>query len=325
MIAQLSYSYLLIRILLHDHDAPEDSLITKVMRMTEARDGLEVTQDMGMVMVREDTRRRMETVIIRLVDLSTVKMKQGFICQQIDFDEILMRFFSRMRERMARRIQRWWKKVLRRSRTVPILISDWSTTGMKSSDWPLSEQDLIQTVLRKYETLQRQSQSLVYSFADRKSRRYTAIILGIFSHLNSRCSELSVQGSLGELSNFETVSSDTGSAEESSLDLGQFQQTDDQSQKPLMPFLENGQPYQPLGTLARPLTDDQQPLMLGDSSSLSEVQALPALILDTSLETIGDDPETNDDNEDTDNGTFDNEDIVWRTSQYYGIDLVTFK
>ena len=208
---------------------------------------------------------------------------------------------------------------------MPILISDWSTTGMKSSDWPLSEQDLIQTVLRKYETLQRQSQSLVYSFADRKSRRYTAIILGIFSHLNSRCSELSVQGSLGELSNFETVSSDTGSAEESSLDLGQFQQTDDQSQKPLMPFLENGQPYQPLGTLARPLTDDQQPLMLGDSSSLSEVQALPALILDTSLETIGDDPETNDDNEDTDNGTFDNEDIVWRTSQYYGIDLVTFK
>ena len=33
--------------------------------MTEDRDGLEVTRDRGMVMVREDTRRRMETVIIR--------------------------------------------------------------------------------------------------------------------------------------------------------------------------------------------------------------------------------------------------------------------
>ena len=61
-----------------------------------------------------------------------------------------------------------------------------------------------------------------------------------------------------------------------------------------------------------------------DASSLSEVVALPALILDTSLET-GDDPETNDDyNEDADNVTCDNEDIVWRTSQYYGIDLVPF-
>ena len=70
--------------------------------------------------------------------------------------------------------------------------------------------------------------------------------------------------------------------------------------------------------------DGQQHLMLGESSSLSEVQALPALILDTSLETA-DDPETNDDDtEDTDTGTCDNEDIVWRTSQYYGIDLVTF-
>ena len=83
-----------------------------------------------------------------------------------------MRFFTRMRERMARTIQRWWRKVLKRTRTGPMPVSDWSTAGVKSSDWPLSEQDLIQTVLRKYETLQRQSQSLVYSFADRKSRRY---------------------------------------------------------------------------------------------------------------------------------------------------------
>ena len=77
-----------------------------------------------------------------------------------------------MRERMARRIQRWWKKVLKRSRAVPMPVSDWPSAGVKGFDWLLSEQDLIQTVLRKYETLQRQSQSLVYSFADRKSRRY---------------------------------------------------------------------------------------------------------------------------------------------------------
>ena len=59
------------------------------------------------------------------------------------------------------------------------------------------------------------------------------------------------------------------------------------------------------------------------ASPLSEVQALPALILDTSLETAGDpDSLTNDDSEETE--ACDNEDIVWRTSQYYGIDLVKF-
>ena len=40
------------------------------MRMTEDKEGLEVTQDRGMVMVREDTRQRMETVIIRSADWS---------------------------------------------------------------------------------------------------------------------------------------------------------------------------------------------------------------------------------------------------------------
>ena len=55
---------------------------------------------------------------------------------------------ARLRRRSAARIQRWWR-------------------GRGSSAVP-SEQDLIQTVLRKYETLQKQSQSLVYSFADRK-------------------------------------------------------------------------------------------------------------------------------------------------------------
>ena len=89
---------------------------------------------------------------------------------------------------------------------------------------------------------------------------------------------------MDELSNFETLSSHTES---------------------LRPFLSN---------------DSQQPLMLDDGSSLSEVQALPALILDTSVETQAEDLEilTNDEE------INDNEDIVWRTSQYYGIDLVTF-
>ena len=80
---------------------------------------------------------------------------------------------------MARRIQKWWRLLLKEqhSRMMTVAMpsewdSDWSTAGIKSSDWPQSEQDLIQTVLRKYETLQRQSQSLVYSFAERKSRRY---------------------------------------------------------------------------------------------------------------------------------------------------------
>ena len=59
---------------------------------------------------------------------------------------------ARLRRRSAARIQRWWRG---RGR------------GRGSSAVP-SEQDLIQTVLRKYETLQKQSQSLVYSFADRK-------------------------------------------------------------------------------------------------------------------------------------------------------------
>ena len=71
-------------------------------------------------------------------------------------------------------------------------------------------------------------------------------------------------------------------------------------------------------------TENHQPLMLEDVSSLSEVQALPALILDTSVETLGEGlDDLNNDNEDMENETHDNEDIVWRTSQYYGIDLVT--
>ena len=61
---------------------------------------------------------------------------------------------ARLRRRSAARIQRWWRG---RGRG----------RGRGGSAVP-SEQDLIQTVLRKYETLQKQSQSLVYSFADRQ-------------------------------------------------------------------------------------------------------------------------------------------------------------
>merc|ERR1712079_556430 len=53
-------------------------------------------------------------------------------------------------------IQRWWRRLLRRYQHQSKMI--------------FSEDDLIQTVLRKYETLQRQSQSLVYNFTERKLR-----------------------------------------------------------------------------------------------------------------------------------------------------------
>ena len=71
MIAAISYNmysyfHLLIRMLFPDRDAPGDDLIARVMRMINLRDGLEVTEETrGMVMVRLDTRRRMETAIIR--------------------------------------------------------------------------------------------------------------------------------------------------------------------------------------------------------------------------------------------------------------------
>ena len=49
-----------------DRDAPGDDLIVRVMRMIDHRDGLEITEEpRGLVMVRLDTRRRMETAIIR--------------------------------------------------------------------------------------------------------------------------------------------------------------------------------------------------------------------------------------------------------------------
>ena len=50
------------------------------MRMIEDSDGLEVTQDRGMVMVREDIKRRMETIIIRSADWSIYE-RRLMICQ----------------------------------------------------------------------------------------------------------------------------------------------------------------------------------------------------------------------------------------------------
>ena len=60
----------------------------------------------------------------------------------------LEQLLEERREESARRIQDWWRQ--RR--------------------YSLAESHLIQTVLSKYETLQRQSESLVYSFADRTIR-----------------------------------------------------------------------------------------------------------------------------------------------------------
>ena len=71
MIAAISYNmysyfHLLIRMLFPDRDAPGDDLIVRVMRMIDHRDGLEITEETrGMVMVRLDTRRQLETAIIR--------------------------------------------------------------------------------------------------------------------------------------------------------------------------------------------------------------------------------------------------------------------
>ena len=50
-----------------DRDAPEDDLIVRLIRMIDHQDGLELSEvtHPEMVMVRLDTRRRMETVIIR--------------------------------------------------------------------------------------------------------------------------------------------------------------------------------------------------------------------------------------------------------------------
>ena len=96
------------------------------MEVIDDEDDMEINDDTGMVMIGTETQRRME-----------MKM-------------------SRVRERSAMLIQRWWRRLLRRYQHQAKMI--------------FSEDDLIQTVLRKYETLQRQSQSLVYNFTERKIR-----------------------------------------------------------------------------------------------------------------------------------------------------------
>ena len=82
-----------------------------------------------------------------------------------------------MREKMARRLQRWWRR-LRRQQQQTVRVAACEQDLFQTSDLrPHSEQDLIQTVLRKYETLQRQSRSLVYSYSGRNSRRWDVHLL----------------------------------------------------------------------------------------------------------------------------------------------------
>ena len=132
--------------------------------------------------------------------------------------------------------------------------------------------------------------------------------------MHFRSSEFSDQGSDDQLSTFEAPSS-LGGLVESSLAVKMFLPTDRH--------------------LIQQEDDSFRHLIQEEVSSLSEVQALPALILDTSgsLETLED---LTNDNEDMAwrpiIGQYpghvispdQSEEIVWRTSQYYGIDLVSF-
>ena len=132
--------------------------------------------------------------------------------------------------------------------------------------------------------------------------------------MHFRGSEFSDQRSDDELSTFEAPSS-LGGLVESSLAVKMFLPTDRH--------------------LIQQEEDSFRHLIQEEVSSLSEVQALPALILDTSgsLETLED---LTNDNEDMAwrpiIGQYpghvispdQSEEIVWRTSQYYGIDLVSF-
>ena len=139
-----------------------------------------------------------------------------------------------------------------------------------------------------------------------------------------RSSEFSDQGSDDQLSTFEAPSS-LGGLVESSLAVKMFPPTDrhliQQEEDSFRHLIQE--------------EDSFRHLIQEEVSSLSEVQALPALILDTSgsLETLED---LTNDNEDMAwrpiIGQYpghvispdQSEEIVWRTSQYYGIDLVSF-
>ena len=139
-----------------------------------------------------------------------------------------------------------------------------------------------------------------------------------------RSSEFSDQGSDDQLSTFEAPSS-LGGLVESSLAVKMFLPTDRHLIKQEEDSFRNLIQEE----------DSFRHLIQEEVSSLSEVQALPALILDTSgsLETLED---LTNDNEDMAwrpiIGQYpghvispdQSEEIVWRTSQYYGIDLVSF-
>ena len=140
-----------------------------------------------------------------------------------------------------------------------------------------------------------------------------------------RSSEFSDQGSDDQLSTFEAPSS-LGGLVESSLAVKMFLPTDrhliQQEEDSFRHLIQEEDSFRHL-------------IQQEEVSSLSEVQALPALILDTSgsLETLED---LTNDNEDMAwrpiIGQYpghvispdQSEEIVWRTSQYYGIDLVSF-
>ena len=142
--------------------------------------------------------------------------------------------------------------------------------------------------------------------------------------MHFRSSEFSDQGSDDQLSTFEAPSS-LGGLVESSLAVKMFLPTDrhliQQEDDSFRHLIQE--------------EDSFRHLIQEEVSSLSEVQALPALILDTSgsLETLED---LTNDNEDMAwrpiIGQYpghvispdQSEEIVWRTSQYYGIDLVSF-
>ena len=98
----------------------DDALMNEVMRMIDDDDLIEINDDTGQVIMRNESQQRLE---------QKLQMK---------------------REGSALVIQKWWRR-------------------MKLSMMTVKEQDLIETVLRKYETLQRQSKELVYSFTDKNN------------------------------------------------------------------------------------------------------------------------------------------------------------
>ena len=152
--------------------------------------------------------------------------------------------------------------------------------------------------------------------------------------MHFRSSEFSDQGSDDQLSTFEAPSS-LGGLVESSLAVKMFLPTDRHLIKQEEDSFRNLILEEDSFRHLIQEEDSFRHLIQEEVSSLSEVQALPALILDTSgsLETLED---LTNDNEDMAwrpiIGQYpghvispdQSEEIVWRTSQYYGIDLVSF-